>query len=47
MTEEQVKKEEDRAEKIAEMRARYKKFDFAEYVSREKDDEEIKQRDNL
>lgn len=35
MTVEQIQKEEERDEMIAERKARYKKFDFADFVNRD------------
>ena len=43
MTEEELKREEEREELIAERKARYKKFDFADFVSRDKDDHKEKE----
>ena len=45
MSEQEIQREEEREELIAERKARYKKFDFAEFVNRdveEKKPEEVK-----
>ena len=42
MTEEEVKREEEREELIAERKARHKKFDFADFVNRDREEDKKK-----